>query len=352
MTNWNSPSLSDTWSDFLAGIKARDVSVATLDYSWDTNVPTNAIGYNHTAEKFELFNGTSWNTLDFHTPIDAHIADTSIHQSIPAGSIMGTARATAPTGWLLCDGSAISRTDYVTLYNAIGTAYGVGNGSTTFNIPDLRQRFPLGKAASGTGNTLGATGGSIDHTHTTPNHTHTISGHTHTMGNHTHNVGAHAHLIPAHEHTVPAHSHDTKASGATIAISVGSGTHQHTVLGKEGGSVGSGANRPIGASSSNGSNVSWANVANSTGSDHTHANSAFTGKVGNVTSGNDGDNGFSTTDGDSLYITFNSDAFASGTPSSNTTDSSGTLTSNSGEGSGTSGSNNPPFLVINYIIKT
>jgi microcystin-dependent protein len=92
---------------------------------------------------------------------------------IPVGTIIPFAGAGLPAGWLRCDGTAYSRATYSTLYTAIGTAWGVGDGATTFNVPDLRQRFPLGVAASGTGATLGATGGSIDHTHTGPSHTHT-----------------------------------------------------------------------------------------------------------------------------------------------------------------------------------
>jgi len=71
----------------------------------------------------------------------------------------------APTGWLLCNGTAVSRTTFATLFGIIGTTYGVGDGSTTFNVPDLRGRFPLGKATAGTGSTMGGTGGSLDHTH-------------------------------------------------------------------------------------------------------------------------------------------------------------------------------------------
>jgi microcystin-dependent protein len=63
--------------------------------------------------------------------------------------------ATAPTGWLLCDGSAVSRTTYAGLYAAIGTSYGTGDGSTTFNLPDLRGRVALG---AGTGAGGGASG--------------------------------------------------------------------------------------------------------------------------------------------------------------------------------------------------
>jgi len=81
------------------------------------------------------------------------------------GVILPFGGASAPAGFLLCDGSAINRTTYAALFAIIGVVFGVGNGSTTFNVPDLRQRFPLGKAVSGTGAVLGAVGGTIDHTH-------------------------------------------------------------------------------------------------------------------------------------------------------------------------------------------
>jgi microcystin-dependent protein len=91
---------------------------------------------------------------------------------LPVGSGLLWYSATAPDKYLLCDGTAISRTTYAALYSIIGDTYGNGDGSTTFNLPDLRQRFPMGKAASGTGNSLGDTGGAIDHTHTVPAHYH------------------------------------------------------------------------------------------------------------------------------------------------------------------------------------
>lgn len=84
---------------------------------------------------------------------------------MPTGTITAFGAATAPTGWQLCDGTAISRTTNAALFAVIGTTYGPGNGTSTFNVPDLRQRFPLGHAASGTGSTLGGTGGTIDHVH-------------------------------------------------------------------------------------------------------------------------------------------------------------------------------------------
>jgi microcystin-dependent protein len=67
-----------------------------------------------------------------------------VDQVTPAGSLMAYAASTAPTGWLLCDGSAVSRTTYATLFAAISTTWGTGDGSTTFNVPDLRGQFLRG----------------------------------------------------------------------------------------------------------------------------------------------------------------------------------------------------------------
>ena len=63
---------------------------------------------------------------------------------IPTGMIAPFAMSTAPTGWLECDGSAVSRTTYADLFTALGTTHGVGDGSTTFNVPDLRGEFIRG----------------------------------------------------------------------------------------------------------------------------------------------------------------------------------------------------------------
>lgn len=61
---------------------------------------------------------------------------------------------TAPTGWLICDGSAVSRTTYADLFAVIGTTYGAGDSSTTFNLPDFQGRVPAGKSSVGTFSTL------------------------------------------------------------------------------------------------------------------------------------------------------------------------------------------------------
>lgn len=82
----------------------------------------------------------------------------SFSDGIPAGVIMAWGASSAPANWLICDGSAISRSTYASLFNAIGTTYGTGDGSTTFNLPDLRGRVIVGKNGATFG-TLGATGG-------------------------------------------------------------------------------------------------------------------------------------------------------------------------------------------------
>lgn len=121
---------------------------------------------------------------------------------VPTGGILMYGAASAPSGFLLCNGATVSRSTYAALFAVIGTTFGAGDGSTTFGLPDLRQRFPLGVAASGTGNTLGGTGGAIDHAHTGPSHTHS----TDVTWAHTHNVtvAAHTHAmsVAAHTHTV------------------------------------------------------------------------------------------------------------------------------------------------------
>ena len=66
----------------------------------------------------------------------------------PPGTVTAFAGSTAPAGWLLCDGSAVSRTAYAALFAVIGTTYGAGNGSTTFTLPDLRGRVAAGANAS------------------------------------------------------------------------------------------------------------------------------------------------------------------------------------------------------------
>ena len=125
-----------------------------------------------------------------------------------AGDYKFSASSAAQSGWLLCYGQAISRTTYSALYAAIGTTYGAGDGSTTFNLPDCRGRVlagadNMGGVAAGrlTGYTIAVAGGEQTHTLATtemPSHNHTASdaGHTHVASDagHTHPIlisGAH-----------------------------------------------------------------------------------------------------------------------------------------------------------------
>ena len=119
---------------------------------------------------------------------------------MPAGALVPYAGASAPTGWLLCAGQAVSRTTFATLFAAVGTTYGIGDGATTFNLPDLRGRSIFGRddmngaaanritnAVSGiTATTLGAAGGDqrlATHGHTAQPHNHAITDPGHAHGN-------------------------------------------------------------------------------------------------------------------------------------------------------------------------
>lgn len=83
---------------------------------------------------------------------------------LPAGSIMAWGTNTPPANWLIADGAAVSRSVYSSLFAVIGTTYGTGDGSTTFNLPNLKGRVPVGKD-SGTFGTLAGTGGAETHAH-------------------------------------------------------------------------------------------------------------------------------------------------------------------------------------------
>lgn len=106
--------------------KANVYSPATGEIVYDQSDST-FYGYNHS---------TAW------TALNGGSGDT------PAGTILPYAGTTAPSGYLLCNGSAVSRTTYATLYGVIGSTFGSGDGSTTFNLPDLRGRFLRGLDSS------------------------------------------------------------------------------------------------------------------------------------------------------------------------------------------------------------
>lgn len=170
----------------------------------------------------------------------------------PTGVIHMWPTGTAPTGFLLCDGTAVSRTTYNPLYVLIGTTFGSGNGSSTFNLPNYVNRFPIG---AGTTAALGAVGGTADAIVVA--HTHTFSGTSDAGGAHTHTI-----TDPGHVHPI---SYRADLAGATGGYNIAGGggsvntgasttgitintstTHTHTYSGTtaSSGSSGAGANLP------------------------------------------------------------------------------------------------------------
>jgi microcystin-dependent protein len=107
-----------------------------------------------------------------HSKLGSHdLVEIFEQRLVPAGAVMPFAGSSPPPGWLVCDGSAISRTTYADLYAVVGVAFGTGDGSTTFNLPDMRARFARGADGA---TPLGATGGSASHSHDLPDHAHSI----------------------------------------------------------------------------------------------------------------------------------------------------------------------------------
>ena len=102
----------------------------------------------------------------------------AINNSLPIGTIVDFAGTIAPTGWLICDGSAISRTTYADLLATIGTIYGEGDGSTTFNLPNCEGLVTVGIKNSDTDfSSIGKKGGEKEVTLTKeqiPSHNHEI----------------------------------------------------------------------------------------------------------------------------------------------------------------------------------
>ena len=109
------------------------------------------------------------------TYVDAQVAGVA---GMPTGALLAWSTNSAPTGYLLCDGTAVSRTTYSALFAVVGTTYGVGDGSTTFNLPDIRGRIPVGRdAGQAEFDTLAETGGAKTHTLVTaemPSHRHSL----------------------------------------------------------------------------------------------------------------------------------------------------------------------------------
>jgi microcystin-dependent protein len=143
---------------------------------------------------------------------------------IPTGTVNAYAGSTAPTDWLLCFGQAVSRSTYSALFAVVSTTYGVGDGTTTFNLPDLRGRGIAGADNMGgtdagrlsLANTLGTSGGSETVTLTAAQSGVPAHSHANTVTNNTVSTGAgspHTHIQDAHAHEI----HRSNSAATSVA---------------------------------------------------------------------------------------------------------------------------------------
>lgn len=353
---------------------------------------------------------------------------TLVNNLVPIGTMMIWPTDTLPSAnWLLCDGTAVSRTTYADLFTAVGTTYGSGNGTTTFNIPDMRRRVPVGKGTTtsvGNNDALAETARSLTHTHTVPAHTHGMSSHTHSLPAHYHGMGTGATLNVtssgshtttidiSHGHTVNSSTGVTGGSGtlttnrSTTGVSLtqtahnhggatvsanpahahtmqSAGDHKHTLRQE---ASGSGSSNTININSTSlglnttsanmgtegahthtinsqnidhahgiygdTANLTWTEPNAGTGHDHTinsHSHSVIVDALGTT---NKTDNGGSHTHSSASFsgliglvtggVNGNA-AMTSDAPSTNTTENSSVLTSGT--------TINMPYTVINYVIR-
>lgn len=246
-----------TLNDFLIGTGAGssgwrpavkgDVGLGNVDNTSDVNKPVSTAQQTALNLKANLasptFTGTVGgitksmvglanvdNTSDADKPVSTAQA-AAILGAMPPGCIQMYAAASPPAGWLLCNGSLISRTTYNALFAVIGTTYGAGDGSTTFAIPDMQSRMPLGlQSGQADNDTLGEIGGLREVTLTAdqsgvPVHTHSGSPlTTSNPGNHTHTVDVTT-VTSGAGPNVPSYR-----NGGTMNTG-GAGGHTHTISG-------------------------------------------------------------------------------------------------------------------------
>jgi microcystin-dependent protein len=158
---------------------------------------------------------------------------------VPTGSLVMWPSNTIPTDWKLCNGDAISRTTFATLYSLIGTTFGAGDGSTTFNVPDYRNRMPYGADSV----SVGATGGSANAIVVSHNHGGATGGQsvTHTHGvsittggqsvQHTHNMTTYVGVNAGGGATAYVGNNSGGGTGSPEITSVNSVDHNHAVSG-------------------------------------------------------------------------------------------------------------------------
>jgi microcystin-dependent protein len=121
------------------------------------------------------------------TTVDAQLTllTNAVVAPVPTGTILDFGAASPPAGFLVCNGNTVSRTTYANLFAVIGTTWGIGDGSTTFNLPNFTRAVSMGAGGSGTsviGNAVGNTGGTettaLSNVNQLPSHTHNLTGQT------------------------------------------------------------------------------------------------------------------------------------------------------------------------------
>jgi microcystin-dependent protein len=154
------------------------MATVTLPYTLTAGTPENV--NNLMANLNALVAGA--NTVDTAQIAARAVTAAKIEATVvPAGMIVQFAGSTAPTDWLICNGDPVSRSTYAALFTAISTGYGVGDGSTTFNLPDLRGRIPVGKGTHADVDALNDNDGSTV-ANRSPKHQHTVYDPTHGHG--------------------------------------------------------------------------------------------------------------------------------------------------------------------------
>ena len=173
---------------------------------------------------------------------------------VPCGSIVNYSGDSSPNGWLICDGSEISKTTYSNLFSVIGTKYGSASNINNFKLPDLGERLPIGYK-SGTNN-LGNTGGNNSITlNTTQMPSHTHMGTSEASGTHTHtgtSDASGAHIHTGTSDTNGSHSHTITDPGHT---------HSQTTINDDFNNSGS---NPPGFSSDSAGSRTWNNISTAT----------------------------------------------------------------------------------------
>ena len=281
----NTPSMTLTLNGVAIGplniMKGNNIPVAVGDIQ-GPNADTK-LQYNSTYVSWTLMN-----------PASAPIPSTFY---IPVGSMYMWPTSTAPSGWVLCNGAAVSRTVYSGLFSVIGITFGAGDGSTTFNLPNMTNNFAVGAGGS---YGLGATGGTATNTLITAN----LPAHNHGASSLSSSISTSSSTSSFTGNALPTHNHSAQDSG-----------HQHSYVTYGAFAPQTGSSTPCWfQTSSANTGVGFANVT-----------------IGQTSAG-----------------TPTGSVATSTTTNTSTT----TTTTTSNTGSGTAVNNIPPYLALYFIIKT